>query len=136
MIRDTSVEEIEAEQLKILRELYPKLDVDTEFRDATAWWVLHYKGYMSASFFADWLRKCQDKYESTHFRTPGRKIKECPEGFWDWLDWKYPRRSRDLSWENMLCIHRSIVSEYDRYLRTHGPFKKHHSDPATRELLL
>jgi|SRR6266478_1026274 len=113
--------EIPEAKLKVFRDLYPKLDIDAEFRDSTAWWVARYDTFMPAAFFADWLKKCQDKYDARHMAFKKRVRPPLP-GFWEWLESRYPGYDKTVSWGYLRQIHGDIVREYERvYAATEPP---------------
>jgi hypothetical protein len=60
--------------LDALKKLYPHLDLDAEFCDATAWCMLHNRSLTSA-FFLNWIAKCDEKFADTKTFQPIKKEK-------------------------------------------------------------
>jgi hypothetical protein len=60
--------------LAALKKLYPHLDLDAEFCDATAWCMLHNRS-LSNAFFLNWITKCDEKFAGTITFQPIKKEK-------------------------------------------------------------
>jgi hypothetical protein len=60
--------------LAALKKLYPHLDLDAEFCDATAWCMLHNRSLTNA-FFLNWITKCDEKFAGTITFQPIKKEK-------------------------------------------------------------
>jgi hypothetical protein len=58
--------------LAALKNLYPHLDLDAEFCDATAWCMLHNRSLTNA-FFLNWITKCDEKFAGTITFSRSRK---------------------------------------------------------------
>jgi hypothetical protein len=59
---------------RALKKLYPHLDLDAEFCDATAWCMLHNRSLTNA-FFLNWITKCDEKFAGRITFQPIKKEK-------------------------------------------------------------
>jgi hypothetical protein len=60
--------------LAALKKLYPHLDLDAEFCDASAWCMLHNR-LLTNAFFLNWITKCDEKFAGTITFQPIKKEK-------------------------------------------------------------